>query len=356
MGRARWFPINGEDHVFDGDRVLRSLSGAARKGDRGPGRRHPPLRDRACRAGPCPPRGSAGNRQDAAGQVDREGFDAGLRARAVHSRPDAGRHRRHLRLRPHHAHIRAASRTHLHQRPACRRDQPRSSQGPVRAARGDGGARCDPGGPAAGAARPFLCDGDSEPDRIRRHVPATRSPAGPISFQGAARRSDAGQRARRRGKPGRPAALNVIRGLAPQPRLIWAAAIGAGLIALAVASPVLGLVAIVFNAGLAIIAGRDLALLPGRSGYTFGRTTPEPFSLGEPEEVTVVVQNRSASGLMARVADHAPAGLRAEPREVSGKFDESGRLTLSYRTYSPKRGAYRFGSIDLQVWREGGWW
>ena len=128
------------------------------------------------------------------------------------------------------------------------------------------------------------------------------------------------------------------------------------MIALAVASPVLGLVAIVFNAGLAIIAARDLALLPGRSGYTFGRTTPEPFSLGEPEEVTVVVQNRSASGLMARVADHAPAGLRAEPREVSGKFDENGRLTLSYRTYSPKRGAYRFGSIDLQVWREGGWW
>ena len=31
----------------------------------------------------------------------------------------------------------------------------------------------------------------------------------------------------------------MIRGLAPQPRLLWAIAIGAGLIALSVASPVL---------------------------------------------------------------------------------------------------------------------
>ncbi|TMD73554.1 MAG: DUF58 domain-containing protein, partial [Chloroflexi bacterium] len=83
---------------------------------------------------------------------------------------------------------------------------------------------------------------------------------------------------------------------------------------------------------------------------------PEPFSLGEPEEVTVVIQNRSASGLMARVADHAPAGLRPEPRALSGQFDPQGLLKVSYRTLSPRRGAYAFGPVDLQVWREDGWW
>ncbi len=147
-----------------------------------------------------------------------------------------------------------------------------------------------------------------------------------------------------------------MRGLAPQPRLIWAVAIGAGLIALAVASPVLGFVAFVYNAGLAIIAARDLALLPGRSGYEARRVMPEPFSLGEPEEVSVVIQNRGAAGLMARVSDHAPGGLRPEPREVAGRFDPNGMLKVSYRTYSPRRGAYRFGPIDLQVWRNEGWW
>ena len=150
--------------------------------------------------------------------------------------------------------------------------------------------------------------------------------------------------------------FDFLRGLAPQPRLIWAVAIGAGLIALAVASPVVGFVAVIYHIGLVTIATRDLALLPGRSGYSVRRTMPDPFSLGEPEEVTVVIQNHSAAGLMAKVSDHAPADLRPEPREVSGQFDPGGVLKVTYRTYSPRRGAYKFGPVDLQVWRDEGWW
>ena len=150
--------------------------------------------------------------------------------------------------------------------------------------------------------------------------------------------------------------FDFLRGLAPQPRLIWAVAIGAGLIALAVASPVVGFVAVIYHIGLVTIATRDLALLPGRSGYSVRRTMPEPFSLGEPEEVTVVIQNHFAAGLMAKVSDHAPADLRPEPREVSGQFDPGGVLKVTYRTYSPRRGAYKFGPVDLQVWRDEGWW
>ena len=150
--------------------------------------------------------------------------------------------------------------------------------------------------------------------------------------------------------------FDFLRGLAPQPRLIWAVAIGAGLIALAVASPVVGFVAVIYHIGLVTIATRDLALLPGRSGYSVRRTMPDPFSLGEPEEVTVVIQNHSAAGLMAKVSDHAPADLRPEPREVSGRFDPGGVLKVTYRTNSPRRGTYKFGPVDLQVWRDEGWW
>jgi uncharacterized protein (DUF58 family) len=119
---------------------------------------------------------------------------------------------------------------------------------------------------------------------------------------------------------------------------------------------VLGLVAIIFNAGLLVLAARDLSLLPGRSGFAARRTMPEPFSLGEPEEVAVVIQNRAAAALRARVADHAPDSLRALPREVEGHFDTNGTLKVAYKTYSPRRGAYSFGPVDVQVWREGGWW
>ena len=118
----------------------------------------------------------------------------------------------------------------------------------------------------------------------------------------------------------------------------------------------LGLVAVVYHAGLVIIAARDLALVPGRSGYVVKRTVPEPFSLGEPEEVTIEVENPAAAGLWARIADHAPGGLRPAPRELPGRFDERGVVKLGYRTYSPRRGTYTFGPVDLQVWRDEGWW
>jgi len=148
----------------------------------------------------------------------------------------------------------------------------------------------------------------------------------------------------------------LLRGLAPQPRLLWAIAIGAALIALSIVSPVLVLLAVLYHVGLVLILARDLALLPGRSGYRLRRLMPEPFSLGEREEVRVVIENPAAAGLNARIADHAPDDLKPQPREVAGEFDGTGRVELTYHTSSPRRGAYRFGALDLQVWRRDGWW
>ncbi|MDQ6876112.1 MAG: DUF58 domain-containing protein [Candidatus Dormibacteraeota bacterium] len=148
----------------------------------------------------------------------------------------------------------------------------------------------------------------------------------------------------------------MIRGLAPQPRTLWAVAIGAALIALAVVSPVLGFVAVAYHVGLILVLSRDLAMLPSRTGYHVRRLVPEPFSLGEVEEVRVLIENGSAAGLVARVADHAPDELSPEPRELTGRFDLSGRLEVRYFTSSPRRGAFRFGPIDLQVSRDDGWW
>ena len=148
----------------------------------------------------------------------------------------------------------------------------------------------------------------------------------------------------------------MIRGLAPQPRLIWAVAIGAALIALAVASPVLAFIAVAYHVGLVLVLARDLALLPGRPGYRVQRVVPEPFSLGEIEEVKVVVDNPLAAGLEARVADHAPAELKPRPREVATRFDGNGHLEIRYVTSSPRRGAFHFGPVDVQVSRHDGWW
>jgi uncharacterized protein (DUF58 family) len=150
--------------------------------------------------------------------------------------------------------------------------------------------------------------------------------------------------------------FSLARGLAPQPRLLWAIAIGAALIALTIVSPVLVVVAVAYHVGLVLVLARDIALLPSRSGYRVRRVMPEPFSLGEHEEVKVVIENSAAAGLLATIADHAPADLAPQPREVAGTFDRNGRLELTYSTTSPRRGAYKFGPVDLQVSRRDGWW
>jgi uncharacterized protein (DUF58 family) len=150
--------------------------------------------------------------------------------------------------------------------------------------------------------------------------------------------------------------VGLFRGLAPQARLLWAIAIGAALIALSIVSPVLVAVAIIYHAGLALVLARDIALLPGRDGYRVRRALPEPFSLGEVEHVRVTIDNPAAAGLSATIADHAPADLNPKPRELAGTFDKSGRIEIDYTTSSPRRGAYRFGPVDLQVWRRDGWW
>jgi uncharacterized protein (DUF58 family) len=119
---------------------------------------------------------------------------------------------------------------------------------------------------------------------------------------------------------------------------------------------VLVLVAVAYHVGLIFVLSRDLAMLPGRTGYQLRRIVPEPFSLGELEEVRWVVENPAAAGLEARVADHAPADLKPHPRELAGQFDRRGHLEVRYFTSSPRRGAFKFGPVDLQVSRAAGWW
>ena len=66
---------------------------------------------------------------------------------AVHARPDAIGHHRLIDLQPAHRGVRVPPRTGVHQRAACRRDQPRSAENTGCAARGDAGTAGDDRGP-----------------------------------------------------------------------------------------------------------------------------------------------------------------------------------------------------------------
>ena len=130
--------------------------------------------------------------------------------------------------------------------------------------------------------------------------------------------------------------------------------IGTLLVLLVLLHPVFLLVFIGYYAALLGLVIRDASRLPHKSGFAASRVLPEPFSLGERQEVEVLVAHSGAAGLSAEVADHVPADLRPDRRIVAGRFDAQGLLGVEYTVQPPHRGRYRFGPVDVRCWRPQG--
>ncbi len=164
------------------------------------GRARPRARH-AARRGPHPRRGLPGRRQDGAGARAQPLDRLPVRARPVHGRPAAGRHRRRQRLQPARGALRVPPRADLRQRRARRRDQPRLAEDAV------GPARVHAGAPRhrrrrlarAGAAVHGLRD--AEPGRVRGHLPAARGAGRPLHGPAVARLSRPAGRGRDARRP-----------------------------------------------------------------------------------------------------------------------------------------------------------
>ena len=143
--------------------------------------------------------------------------------------------------------------------------------------------------------------------------------------------------------------------LIPQRRLLAALLGGAPLILLILVHPVLLFVVVAYYAVLAGFVLADAGRLPKPGGFAASRVLPEPFSLGEVQEVEVLIAHSDAAGTRAEVADHVPADLQPDQRVLAGEFDREGLLTVGYTVQPPHRGSYQFGPVDVRCWRQGGW-
>jgi uncharacterized protein (DUF58 family) len=139
----------------------------------------------------------------------------------------------------------------------------------------------------------------------------------------------------------------------PQRRLLGLLLVGAGLVALASLTWVVWLAVVLYHAFLVSLAWRDASRLPPAEAFKARREVPQPFSLGQLEEVTIGIACTAAAGLDAEIADHAPLQLSPRPRVLRSRFDENGRLAVSYQTRPPHRGAFEFGPIDVRLSRPG---
>ncbi len=107
-------------------------------------------------------------------------IDCAVRARAVHGRPAARRHRRHQRLQPARGALRVPARADLRQHRDRRRDQPRLAEDAVRPARVHAGAPGHRRRDLARAGAPVPRLRDAEPGRVRGHLPAARGAGRPL--------------------------------------------------------------------------------------------------------------------------------------------------------------------------------
>src|SRR5919108_380648 len=172
---------------LDGLRVLVTAGGTREPidavrfvGNRSSGRMGFALAEDAARRGPHPRRGLPRRRQDRAGAravaLDR----LPVRARAVHGRPAAGRHRGHERLQPARGALRVPARPDLREHRDRRRDQPRVAEDPVRSARVHAGAPGHGRRHVARAGAAVHGVRDPEPGRVRGHVPAAGGAGRPL--------------------------------------------------------------------------------------------------------------------------------------------------------------------------------
>jgi uncharacterized protein (DUF58 family) len=143
--------------------------------------------------------------------------------------------------------------------------------------------------------------------------------------------------------------------LVPQRRLLAALVGGALLIVVILVNVAFVVIFVAYYAVLIGIVLPDVRRLPRPAGFMASRVLPEPFSLGEPQAVQVLIAHPDGAGLHAEVADHVPAELRPDHRVVDGTFDGEGLLTVEYQVQPPNRGTYKFGPVDLRCWRPNGW-
>lgn len=108
---------------------------------------------------------------------------------------------------------------------------------------------------------------------------------------------------------------------------------------------------------VAIVALVDLSSLRGPGPYRLERQCGAVCSLGEPQTVTLAIENLGRKARRLRLRDDVPDEFTAEPSEFLIDVVGRSRVELEYRVVPSRRGTYRFQRVDalassrLGLWR-----
>src|SRR3954451_23007465 len=110
------------------------------------------------------------------------------------------------------------------------------------------------------------------------------------------------------------------------------------------------------NMLVATVALADLASVRGAGQFRLVRQCGTTCSLGEPQRVTLVVENLGRRARRLRLRDDVPEFFSAEPAEFVVDVPARSRAELEYRFVPSRRGTYRFGRGDALASSRVGLW
>jgi uncharacterized protein (DUF58 family) len=115
-------------------------------------------------------------------------------------------------------------------------------------------------------------------------------------------------------------------------------------------------VVIVLDLAVAAAALFDLASLRGAARIRVSRQCGTTCSLGEPQQVTLVLENLMPRGRRLRLKDDVPPTCSGEPAEFRVGVPSHSRVELEYRLVPGKRGTYTLAQVDALVESRMGLW
>jgi uncharacterized protein (DUF58 family) len=122
------------------------------------------------------------------------------------------------------------------------------------------------------------------------------------------------------------------------------------------ASEVLKPVVVVLDLAVAAVALLDLASLRGAGKFHVTRRCEPTCSLGEPQQVTLELENLGPAARRLRLRDDVPAVFAVDPDEFRVDVPGRSRAELEYRLVPGKRGTYALEQVDALVQSRLGFW
>jgi len=134
----------------------------------------------------------------------------------------------------------------------------------------------------------------------------------------------------------------------PTWRLLLLGLIGVPIAGISGSHPTALLIAVLWLAGVALMAEIDSWFAPGAGGLTWSRQHQPKLSLGAWNEVSLDLHNHAGRTVTFQVRDSVPSLLQARQEAGDGSCRAGATWQLTYRVFPIQRGEYQFGPLTVR--------